>query len=54
MEKLKNRKIEFSREIQEEILHMDSIFQFFSFSNFLVLLTELFRNICGETNKLKN
>ena len=30
-EKLKNRKTEFSREIQEEILHMDSVFQFFCF-----------------------
>ena len=28
-----------------------SVFQFFSFS---VFLTELFRNICGETEKLKN
>ena len=66
-EKLKNRKTEFSREIQEEILHMDSVFQFFCFSIFLffsfsvflffsfsVLLTELFRNICGETEKQKN
>ena len=56
--KLKNWKTEFSREIQEEILHMDSVFQFFCFS---VLLTELFRNISGdiseylrETEKLKN
>ena len=31
-EKLKNWKTVFSREIQEEILHMDSVFQFFSFS----------------------
>ena len=31
-EKLKNWKTEFSREIQEEILHMDSVFQFFCFS----------------------
>ena len=31
-EKLKNWKTEFSREIQEEILHMDSVFLFFSFS----------------------
>ena len=30
-EKLKNWKTEFSIEIQEEILHMDSVFQFFSF-----------------------
>ena len=30
-EKLKNWKTEFSREIQEEILHMDSVFLFFSF-----------------------
>ncbi len=30
-EKLKNWKTVFSREIQEEILHMDSVFQFFSF-----------------------
>ena len=29
--KQKNWKTEFSREIQEEILHMDSVFQFFSF-----------------------
>ena len=28
----KNRKTEFSREIQEEILHMDSVFHFFCFS----------------------
>ena len=59
--KLKNWKTELSREIQEEILHMDSVFQFFSFS---VLLTELFRNISGDiseylrrnwkTEKLKN
>ena len=31
-EKLKNWKTEFSRDIQAEILHMDSVFQFFSFS----------------------
>ena len=63
-EKQKNWKTEFSREIQEEILHMDSVFQFFSFSSFSVLLTELFRNISGDiseylrrnwkTEKLKN
>ena len=46
--KLKNWKTEFSREIQEEILHMDSVFQFFSFS---VLLTELFRNISGDISE---
>ena len=34
-EKQKNWKTEFSREIQEEILHMDSVFQFFCFSVFL-------------------
>ena len=48
LKKLKNRKTEFSREIQEEILHMDSVFCFSVFC-FSVLLTELFRNICGET-----
>ena len=47
-EKLKNWKTEFSREIQEEILHMDSVFQFFCFS---VLLTELFRNISGDISE---
>ena len=30
--KLKNWKTEFSREIQEEILHMDSVFMFFCFA----------------------
>ena len=45
----KTEKLFFSREIQEEILHMDSVFQFFSFS---VLVRELFRNICGKTEKL--
>ena len=59
--KLKNRKNEFSREIQEEILHMDSVFQFFNFSvfqfclrNYSGIFPETFRNICGETEKLKN
>ena len=51
-EKLKNRKTEFSREIQEEILHRDSVFQFFCF---LVLLTEHFRRHFGIfAEKLKN
>ena len=60
-EKLKNWKTEFSREIQEEILHMDSVFQFFCFSVFQFCLRncsgkfpQTFRNICGETEKLKN
>ena len=60
-QKLKNWKTEFSREIQEEILHMDSVFQFFCFSVFQFCLRncsgkfpQTFRNICGETEKLKN
>ena len=55
---LKNWKTEFSREIQEEILHMDSVFQFFCFSvfqfclrNYSGIFPETFRKICG---KLKN
>ena len=58
-EKQKNWKTEFSREIQEEILHMDSVFLFVSVSVFLFCLRnysgifpETFRNICGETEKL--
>ena len=61
-EKLKNWKTEFSREIQEEILHMDSVFQFFCFSVFLFfsLLTELYipeyfrRHFGIFAKKLKN
>ena len=59
-EKLKNWKTEFSRDIQAEILHMDSVFQFFSFLvfqffSFLVFqFPELFWNISAETEKLKN
>ena len=56
--KLKNWKTEFSRDIQAEILHMDSVFQFFSFSVFqffsFLVFQFLFRNISGETEKLKN
>ena len=37
--KQKNRKTEFSREIQEEILHMDSAFLFFSFSVFFLFFS---------------
>ena len=49
--KLKNWKTEFSREIQEEILHMDLVFQFFSFSVFQFCL----RNYSGIfAEKLKN
>ena len=51
LKKLKNRKTEFSREIQEEILHMDSVFLFFSFSVFPFCL----RNYSGIfAEKLKN
>ena len=51
-EKLKNLKIEFSRDIQAEILHMDSVFQFFSF---LVFQFFSFRNYFGIfPEKLKN
>ena len=38
--KLKNWKTVFSREIQEEILHMDSVFQFFSFGSGTIWKTE--------------
>ena len=38
--------------MQAEVLHMDSVFQFFSFSVFQ--FPELLRNISGETEKLKN
>ena len=52
-EKLKNRKTEFSREIQEEILHMDSVFQFFSFA--YGTIPEYFRRYFGIfAEKLKN
>ena len=52
-EKLKNWKTEFSREIQEDILHIDSVFQF-CLRNYSGIFPETFRNICGETEKLKN
>ena len=51
-EKLKNWKTVFSREIQEEILHMDSVFQFFSFS-VSGTISEYFRRN-WKTEKLKN
>ena len=50
--KLKNWKTVFSRGIQEEILHMDSVFQFFSFSVFQFL--RKYSEIVPETEKLKN
>ena len=51
--KLKNWKTEFSREIQEEILHMDSIFQFLSFA--YGTIPEYFRIHFGIfAEKLKN
>ena len=50
--KLKNWKTEFSREIQEEILHMDSIFQFLSFA--YGTIPEHFRRQNWKTEKLRN
>ena len=51
-EKLKNWKTVFSRDIQEEILHKKTVFQFFSF---LVLSPEMFRkSSVSKTEKLKN
>ena len=50
--KLKNWKAE-SREIQEEILPVDSVFQNFP-ERYSGIFPETFRNICGETEKLKN
>ena len=43
-EKLKNWKTVCSREIQEEILHMDSVFQFFSFRNYFGIFPEKLKN----------
>ena len=51
-EKLKNWKTVFSRDIQGEILHKKTVFQFFSFS---VLSPEMFRkSSVSKTEKLKN
>ena len=57
--KLKNWKTEFSIEIQEEILHMDSVFQFFSFSVFQFFSFSVFQFWFGNysgmfAEKLKN
>ena len=50
-EKLKNWKTEFSRDIQAEILHMDSVFQFLRKYSAIVPETEKLKN--WKTKKLK-
>ena len=51
-EKLKNWKTVFSRDIQGEILHKKTVFQFFSFVSGNV--PEYFRKQNWKTKKLKN